>query len=549
MQGLALEQRDAARAAGARARRSSACAHRFKSPDGGQVVDPEGMLLRSNWTATSHRRVRRPALAGQRICADRGGSSDCRFRSTTSSNYGLWVQQQVAPDVRSTRRAHRCTAQADGFVLTMADGEQLSRPAGRGRGRDRRFRPSSRRTPPAAPGARLAHWRPPRPRPCSTAAGCWWSAAARARSSRRRCCTSAAPTSRSWSAGITSTGCTAAGTTASSAGMRELVYAPTDVGPMGLSRIVAVPERCSGGCRASCRTRSPTGRSARPARRGCSRGSSDVPIHARSGCEPGGDRVGSGCHGRASPTAATVTVDHVMFGTGYRVDIAPATHSWTAGSLTARISRVARLSRCCRPGMESSVPGLHFLGAPAAWSFGPIMRFVAGGWFGGRSLAQALTRRATPDAPRRRDRQVFRCATACTVGQHAWRRRERRRGLAETVGARGRRRRLPGARHRPQPRAARSAGVRRRRRAIHRARLPVRRARSCACVTSATDQAPPSTRSSAPGTRFGLAGWVLYPTREENVAAIVVDTATRCPLYFRVPTPAWSRSAGLGQAR
>ncbi len=38
--------------------------------------------------------------------------------------------------------------------------------------------------------------------------------------------------------------------------------------------------------------------------------------------------------------------------------------------------------------MESSVPGLHFLGAPAARSFGPLMRFVAGGWYGAESLTR-----------------------------------------------------------------------------------------------------------------------------------------------------------------
>jgi predicted ATP-grasp superfamily ATP-dependent carboligase len=39
--------------------------------------------------------------------------------------------------------------------------------------------------------------------------------------------------------------------------------------------------------------------------------------------------------------------------------------------------------------------------------------------------------------------------------------------------------------------------------------------------------------------RFGLQGWVLYPTREETVAAIALN---RAPLSrsFRVPTPAWS---------
>jgi hypothetical protein len=44
-----------------------------------------------------------------------------------------------------------------------------------------------------------------------------------------------------------------------------------------------------------------------------------------------------------------------------------------------------------RRGLESSVPGLHFVGAPAAWSFGPIMRFVSGGWYTGRALARAGT--------------------------------------------------------------------------------------------------------------------------------------------------------------
>jgi hypothetical protein len=43
--------------------------------------------------------------------------------------------------------------------------------------------------------------------------------------------------------------------------------------------------------------------------------------------------------------------------------------------------------------MESSVPGLHFLGAPAAWSFGPIMRFVSGGWYTGQALARTIAGR------------------------------------------------------------------------------------------------------------------------------------------------------------
>jgi hypothetical protein len=36
------------------------------------------------------------------------------------------------------------------------------------------------------------------------------------------------------------------------------------------------------------------------------------------------------------------------------------------------------------------VPGLHFVGAPAAWSFGPIVRFVSGGWYTSRALVRTI---------------------------------------------------------------------------------------------------------------------------------------------------------------
>ena len=81
------------------------------------------------------------------------------------------------------------------------------------------------------------------------------------------------------------------------------------------------------------------------------------------------------------------TVDHLLFGTGYRVDI--ARYPFLADTLTAQIRRSGGYPVLGR-GMESSVPGLHFIGAPAAWSFGPIMRFVSGGWYTGRALARAI---------------------------------------------------------------------------------------------------------------------------------------------------------------
>ena len=83
------------------------------------------------------------------------------------------------------------------------------------------------------------------------------------------------------------------------------------------------------------------------------------------------------------------TVDHLLLGTGYRVDI--ARYPFLAPALLARVRRVNGYPVLSR-GMESSVAGLHFVGAPAAWSFGPIMRFVSGGWYTGRALAWAVSR-------------------------------------------------------------------------------------------------------------------------------------------------------------
>ena len=49
-------------------------------------------------------------------------------------------------------------------------------------------------------------------------------------------------------------------------------------------------------------------------------------------------------------------------------------------------------------GFESSVPGLHFLGAVAMPSFGPVMRFVAGTWAAARGLTRTVVGRGVPRA-------------------------------------------------------------------------------------------------------------------------------------------------------
>jgi len=82
-------------------------------------------------------------------------------------------------------------------------------------------------------------------------------------------------------------------------------------------------------------------------------------------------------------------VDHVLLGTGYRVDV--GRYPFLSPKLLEAVHRVNG-HPTLSPGLESSVDGLHFLGAPAARSFGPLLRFVAGTEFAARALTRKLAR-------------------------------------------------------------------------------------------------------------------------------------------------------------
>ena len=85
-------------------------------------------------------------------------------------------------------------------------------------------------------------------------------------------------------------------------------------------------------------------------------------------------------------------VDHVLLATGYRVDV--SRHTLLTEELRHSLRRVDGYPELTY-GLESSVPGLHFLGAPAAESFGPLMRFVSGTGYAARALTRRLTKRGT----------------------------------------------------------------------------------------------------------------------------------------------------------
>jgi len=81
------------------------------------------------------------------------------------------------------------------------------------------------------------------------------------------------------------------------------------------------------------------------------------------------------------------TVHHVLLGTGYRVDISK--YKFLAPELVQSI-RMVNGYPVLQAGLETSVEGLHILGAPAAWSFGPLMQFVSGTHYAARSLTRRI---------------------------------------------------------------------------------------------------------------------------------------------------------------
>jgi thioredoxin reductase len=164
-----------------------------------------------------------------------------------------------------------------------------------------------------------------------------------------------------------------------------LVYAPTDVGPLGLSRLVAVPGLF--GSLPHTVADPLAHRAIRPA------GAAwlvprltDVPLTFRTTIRTVTPRAGGGLRVDLSDGGRR-DVDHVLLATGYRVDV--RRYGFLDRALLDGVREVGGYP-VLRHGMETSVPGLHIVGAPAAYSYGPTMRFVSGSWYTGRALARAL---------------------------------------------------------------------------------------------------------------------------------------------------------------
>lgn len=117
-----------------------------------------------------------------------------------------------------------------------------------------------------------------------------------------------------------------------------------------------------------------------------------VPIlegHRLLGASADGDRVALRVLGPDGKDR-TVPTDHVLSATGYR--IGADAFGFLSSDLRAAVTRLNGWPRL-RADFESSVPGLYFVGFPAAASFGPLMRFVCGTEFAAPRVAAGLLAR------------------------------------------------------------------------------------------------------------------------------------------------------------
>jgi hypothetical protein len=166
----------------------------------------------------------------------------------------------------------------------------------------------------------------------------------------------------------------------------KMLYSTRDVGPAGISRLVAMPHVFR---------RFPRGfqdrtayRAIRPAGAGWLQPRiAEVPITL--GREVVSAVVAGSQLRLRLDDGAERLVDHALLATGFRIDV--SRYPFLSPSLLKQLETVDGFPVLNR-GLESSIPRLHFLGKPAAWSFGPLLGFVSGAEFASNELIRSITR-------------------------------------------------------------------------------------------------------------------------------------------------------------
>jgi len=164
---------------------------------------------------------------------------------------------------------------------------------------------------------------------------------------------------------------------------KRIFYPPSDVGPPGINWLVAYPLLFR---RFSDKTRSSLdARAVRPAGAPWlrSRVEGRVPITPGTSITSALEQ-GQRVHLKLSD-GTTREVDHIVLGTGYQADIHAL--KFIDPALLQKVQEHDG-SPLLNEWFESSVPHLHFVGAPAGYVFGPLCRFVVGAKVPARQIAR-----------------------------------------------------------------------------------------------------------------------------------------------------------------
>ena len=164
--------------------------------------------------------------------------------------------------------------------------------------------------------------------------------------------------------------------------LEHILIPPGEVGPPGINWIAELPDLFRS-LPMGCSPRSPGARSILPAARGYDPRLAGVPMTTGRTvvtAERHGDRL------RLRLDDGVIReVDRAVLATGFRVDLDRS--SLLAPRLARAVQRIGGSPRL-GPGFESTVPGLHFVGAASFDSFGPLMRFVAGTGYTARAVTK-----------------------------------------------------------------------------------------------------------------------------------------------------------------
>jgi len=163
------------------------------------------------------------------------------------------------------------------------------------------------------------------------------------------------------------------------------LYSNYDVGPAGISRLVGFP---------SLFRKLPRGlqnrlsyRAIRPAGTGWQRPFlTEVPMALN--CRVSSTEIRGKQVFLKLSNGTERLVDHVIVATGYRVDT--VRYSFFSPAIQKALKTAEGYPVLGR-GLESSIPGLHFVGKPAAWSYGPLLNFISGAHFASPELLRAFS--------------------------------------------------------------------------------------------------------------------------------------------------------------